>query len=42
MKLEADSLLSPEKDSHCVKKEESLESGLLADGRIKYLQHDGF
>lgn len=33
MKLEADSLLSLEKDSHCVKREESHK---LADWKIKY------
>lgn len=35
MKLEADSLLSLEKDSHCGKREESLKSRLLADWKIK-------
>lgn len=35
MKLEADSSLSLEKDSHCVKREESHKLGLLADWKIK-------
>lgn len=35
MKLEADSLLSLEKDSRCVKREESHKLGLLTDWKIK-------
>lgn len=35
MKPEADSLLSLEKDSRCVKREESHKLGLLTDWKIK-------